>query len=68
MTNTTASVQKYTFEIIHHQDGNYVTNIINEGFSAIEIIGISQIIKESVMSQFHGAIKDYQEVGELSPQ
>lgn len=52
------SVQKYTFEIIHYEDGYSVMNRSNEGFSVIEMLGISEIIKENLMSILKGAVKD----------
>ena len=55
------SVQKYTFEIIHYEDGHSVMNRTNEGFSVIEMIGISEIIKDNLMGILKGAVKDTNE-------
>lgn len=55
------SVQKYTFEIIHYEDGYSVMNRTNEGFSVIEMIGISEIIKHNLMGVLKGAVKDTNE-------
>lgn len=55
-------IQRYTFEIIHYEDGHSVINRKNENFSVIEMIGISEIIKENVIGVFKGAIKPADEV------
>lgn len=51
------NVQKYSFEVIHYEDGSSVINRTNDGFSVIEMIGISEIIKEKCMGVFKTAIK-----------
>jgi hypothetical protein len=55
------SVQRYTFEIIHYEDNHSVMNRTNEGFSVIEMIGISEIIKDNLMCILKGAVKDTDE-------
>ncbi len=55
------SVQKYIFEIIHYDDGHSVMNRTNDGFSVIEMIGISEIIKENLMGIFKNAVKETDE-------
>ena len=60
------SVQKYTFEIIHYEDGFSVMNRTNDGFSVIEMLGISSIINNNLMQVFESAFKPTDEVNRNS--
>lgn len=51
------SVQRYTFEITHYEDGYSSMNRHNDGFSVIEMLGIANIITQNLMYVFEGAIK-----------
>ncbi len=56
------SVQRYTFEIAHYEDGYSVMTRLNEGFSAIEMLGITELIKENVIALLKDVMKDTDEV------
>lgn len=60
------SVQKYTFEIIHYEDGHSVMNRTNDGFSVMEMLGIASIINNNLMEVFESAIKPTSEVNRNS--
>lgn len=51
------STQKYTFEIVHYDDGTSVMNRANKGFSVIELLGAASIISNNLMGIFKDAIK-----------
>lgn len=58
MTNKKVkSSQKFFFEVIHYEDGSSEMIRDNNGFSVIEMIGITTIIQNDLMTVFKGAFK-----------
>lgn len=55
------SIQRYTFEIIHYSDGHSVMNRLNEGFSVVEMLGITEMIKQNLMEVLKGALTEVDE-------
>lgn len=53
--------QKYTFEIIHYEDGYSVMNRTNQGFSVIEMLGICEIIKSNMLEILKAVVEDADE-------
>jgi hypothetical protein len=56
------SIQKYTFEIIHYEDGYSTMNRNNDGFSVIELLGVVSIVQNNLMGLFERAVKPNDEV------
>lgn len=52
------SVQKYTFEIVHYEDGYSVINRTNEGFPVVEMLGICEIVKHNMMEILKSVIRE----------
>ena len=44
MEKKEVSKKIYTFEIVHYDDGSSVMNRFNDGFSVMEILGITSLV------------------------
>ncbi len=47
----------YTIEIIEYVDGSATMNRINDGFTAVELMGQLEIIQFEILEQMKGLIK-----------
>lgn len=56
------SVQKYTFEIVHYEDGYSVMNRTNEGFSVLELLGVSSMLTNQIIKVTEDAVKPTDEI------
>ena len=56
------SIQKYTFEVIHYEDGHSTMNRSNDGFSVMEMLGVVSIVQNNLMNVFEQALKPNDEV------
>ncbi len=51
------SIQKYTFEVIHYEDGYSTMSRNNDGFSVVELLGVVSIVQNNLLGLFESAIK-----------
>lgn len=60
------SVQRYTFEIIHYDDGTSTMNRENDGFSVLEMFGITQMLNNDLIGCFKDNFKPVDEINRTS--
>lgn len=51
------SIQKYTFEITHYEDGQSTIKRMNQGFSVVELIGITAMVNRDLIDLFKDVVK-----------
>lgn len=49
--------QSYTIEIIHYEDGSSVMNRANDGFSVIELLGITSLVNSDMCNLVENGLK-----------
>lgn len=60
------SKQSYSIEIIHYDDGSSVMNRCNDGFSIIEIIGLTALVSSDMQSLIKENFKTPDEINRVS--
>jgi hypothetical protein len=55
------SIQRYTFEIVHYEDGKSTMTRRNENFSVLELMGIASMIQGNLMKTFETVITPCEE-------
>jgi len=49
--------QTWTIEIEHYDDGSTTMRRTNDGFTAIELVGLSHIVSSDIIDQIAGKVK-----------
>ena len=50
------STQRYTFEVIRYEDGGAVMSRHNDGFSVMELLGMTSVINNHIHDVFKDAL------------
>lgn len=55
--NKIVRVKRYTIEEEHYEDGSQLLRRVNDGFTAMELLGLLTFITDEIFSQVRGAFK-----------
>lgn len=54
---TVESKKTFTFEIVHYTDGSSTMNRENNGFSVVEILGITELVQQELMDVYRKGVQ-----------